>query len=129
MEACVSKVELPPGSEVLADKGYYGEPNEEMLKSKGLKSRIQCKAVRGKPLSHWAKKRNKAISKTRYKVERIFGGIKLWFKSGYSRYVGTVKTHSQHVLEAISFNLKICLNLKIQLNEAFVSILKMLKLD
>lgn len=114
MEACVSKIELPSGSEVLADKGYYGKPNEEMLKSKNLKPRIQSKAVRGKKLGFWAKQRNKLISKSRYKVERIFGGIKLWFKSGYSRYIGEVKTHSQHVLEAISYNLKICLNLKVQ---------------
>ena len=112
--SCLSKVELPPRSEVLADKGYYGSPSEEILKKKGLKSRIQSKAVRGKPLSYWSKKRNKVISKERYKIERIFGGIKRWFKSGYSRYLGTMKTHSQHVIEAISYNLKISLNLEMQ---------------
>ncbi len=53
------------------------------------------------------KKRNKILSKTRYKVERIFGGIKKWFKSGLCRYIGEVKTHGQHVLEAICYNIKI----------------------
>ena len=117
MENCLSKVELPSRSEVLADKGYYGEPNEEILKDKNLRSRIQSKAVRGKPLSYWSKKRNKLIGKERYNVERIFGGIKRWFNSGYSRYVGKLKTHSQHVIEAISYNLKISLNLRIQPQE------------
>ena len=114
LESCLSKVDLPPRSEVLADKGYYGAPNEELLKAQGLKSRIQSKALRGNPLSYWSKKRNKQISKDRYKVERILAGIKRWFKSGYSRYLGELKTHSQHVIEAICYNLKISLNLVIQ---------------
>lgn len=107
MEKCLSKVELPPDSSVFADKGYYGKPNEEILKKRGLKSRIQNKAVKGKGLTYWEKQRNKLISKSRYKVERIFGGIKKWFRSGICRYVGLSKTHGQHVLEAIAYNLKI----------------------
>ena len=79
MEKCLSKVDLAYGSGILADKGYYGNPNEEILKKRELKSRIQSKAVRGKALTYWEKERNKLISKSRYKVERIFGGIKKWF--------------------------------------------------
>ncbi len=41
--------------------------------------------------------------KVGYKVERIFGGIKRWFKSGFCRYVVLTKTHGQHVLEAICY--------------------------
>lgn len=91
MEKCLSKVKLPRGSSVLADKGYFGKPNEEMLKKKGLKSKIQTKALKNKPLTYWEKQRNKLISKSRYKVERIFGGIKKWFKSGICRYVVFVR--------------------------------------
>lgn len=107
MEKCLSKVKLPRGSSVFADKGYYGKPNEEILKQRGLKSRIQGKSVKGKGLTYWSKQRNKLISKSRYKIERIFGGIKKWFRSGICRYVGLSKTHGQHVLEAIAYNLKI----------------------
>ena len=107
MEKCLSKVDLPPGSNILADKGYYGKPNNEILEKRGFKSKIQGKAVRGKALTYWEKQRNKIISKSRYKIERIFGGIKKWFKSGICRYVGLIKTHGQHVLEALAYNLKI----------------------
>jgi IS5 family transposase len=107
LEKCISKASLSKGSKILADKGYFGQPNEEILKKRGLKSMIQKKAVRGKALTYWEKERNKIISKTRYRVERIFGGIKRWFKSGICRYVGLLKTHGQHVLEAIAYNLKI----------------------
>ena len=48
---------------------------------------------------------NKLISKQRYKVERTCGGMKRWFGAGKARYVGLSKTHSQHVLEAIAYNL------------------------
>jgi len=107
LESCLAQNNIPKGSEVLGDKGYFGEPNREVLAKMGLKDRIQRKAVRGKPLTYWEKLRNKLISKDRYKVERVFGGIKKWFKSGICRYVGLDKTHSQHVIEAIAYNLKI----------------------
>ena len=48
---------------------------------------------------------NSIIGKRRYKVERVFGSIKRWFKANGARYVGKAKTHSQHVLEALSYNL------------------------
>ena len=107
MEKCLEKAKLPPKTRVYADKGYYGEPNSEILSIKGYKDGIQRKNVRGKKLKEREKRRNILISKVRYKVERIFGGIKKWFKSGICRYVGKVKTHGQHVLEAISYNIKI----------------------
>lgn len=107
LEKCLAESGLPPGSEVLGDKGYFGEPNRKVLLKMGLKDRIQRKAVRGKALTYWEKLRNKLISKDRYKIERVFAGIKKWFKSGICRYVGLSKTHSQHVLEAIAYNLKV----------------------
>ena len=58
---------------------------------KGYKDGIQRKYVRGKKLKEREKRRNILISKVMYKVERIFGGIKKWFKSGICRYVGKVK--------------------------------------
>jgi len=45
------------------------------------------------------------VSKTRYKVERVFGNIKRWFRSAGARYIGLEKTHTQHVMEAIAYNL------------------------
>ena len=105
MEACLDQVCLPARSRILADKGYCSSKNEELLKSRGLRSGIQKKARRNRPLSKWEKSYNRYISRSRYKIERVFGSIKRWFGRLEARYVGLSKTHNQHVLEAIAYNL------------------------
>jgi transposase, IS5 family len=102
---CLNKVKLPPRSRVLADKGYCSQANEVLLHSKGLRSGIQRKAYRNMPLTRWAKCYNKLVGRDRYKIERVFGSIKRWFGGLTARYVGLVKTHGQHVLEAMAYNL------------------------
>jgi len=96
---------LEEGARVLADKGYSSQSNREGLKAKNLKSGIMHKAAKKKPLGEWQTKFNKAISKTRFKIERTFGGIKLWFNAGKCRYIGRNKTHSQHLMESIAYNI------------------------
>lgn len=88
------------------DKGYRVKAVETFLKEKGVKSRIQYKAARSHPLSAWQQVFNKLVSKKRFAVERTFGSIKKWFKTGICRYMGLEKTHAQHVMEAIAYNLK-----------------------
>jgi IS5 family transposase len=39
-------------------------------------------------------------------VERTFGSKIRWFKAGVAKYIGEAKTHGQHVLECIAYNLK-----------------------
>ena len=90
---------------VFTDKGYKVPDNDKLLKEKGIKNRIQHKAYRNRPLTKWQKTFNKLISKQRYVVERTFGGMKRWFGAGRARYKGLEKTHAQHVLEAIAYNL------------------------
>ena len=90
---------------ILGDKGFKVPDNDKLLKEEGIKNRIQHKAYRNKPLTEWEIYFDKLISKQKYKVERIFGGMKRWFGAGKARYVGIAKTHSQHVLEAIAYNL------------------------
>lgn len=100
-----NKLDLKPGSRLYADKDYSGLPNETLLKKKNLKSGIQKKATRKHPLSSTAKRFDKLVAKTRYKVERVFGSIKSWFRSGKACYIGLDKMHTQHVMEAIAYNL------------------------
>jgi len=38
-------------------------------------------------------------------VERTFGSMRRWFRCGVARYIGLAKTHTQHLLEAIAYNL------------------------
>ncbi len=101
----LDKVDLPPGGEVLADKGYYSQANKTMLRERGLRPRIQYKRSRGEKAKPWQSRYNREVGKRRYKVERVFGSIKGWFGTGKARYVGMAKMHTQHVLEAIGYNL------------------------
>jgi IS5 family transposase len=45
------------------------------------------------------------IGKTRFKVERTFGGMKRWFSGGVSKYRGITKMHTQNLMEAMCYNL------------------------
>ena len=113
----IDKIPKYQRKEVMGDKGYKSKSNDAFLKSKGSKSRIMQKGYRNTRLSIWQKRYNKAISKTRWVVERTFGGMVRWFRAGVTRLKGRQKVHTQHVLEAIAYNLKrspglLCLNAK-----------------
>lgn len=97
--------DLPEDIALKADKGYQSEKNAQLLKDRKLKNHILKKAKKNKPLSCWEKRFNKLVGKTRFKVERTFGGIKLWFGGGVARYRGINKMHSQNLIEALCYNL------------------------
>ena len=101
----VSKAKLKKGSRVRADKGYSSKSNRDYLKDNQLKDGIMHKAARNKSLTSHQQTFNKIVSKVRYKIERTFGGTQRWFKTGIARYVGKAKTHTQHIMEAIAYNL------------------------
>lgn len=105
LEDVVTRSGVEKGSRVRADKGYSSEGNRNYLKKNGLKDGIMYRAVRNKPLTAHQVKFNKIVGQTRFKVERTFGGIARWFKTGIARYVGKDKTHTQHLMEAIAYNL------------------------
>jgi IS5 family transposase len=85
------------------------EDNNTLLKSpvknRKVKNRVQHKAFKNKPLTELQKQYNRLISKKRWVVERTFGGMRRWFRTGLARYVGLAKTHTQPLLEAIAYNL------------------------
>ncbi len=105
LEEVIDSADLPENIAFKADKGYQSKKNNELLKNKKLKNHILKKAKKNIPLTKWEKRFNKLISKTRFKVERTFGGIKLWFDGGTARYRGIKKTHTQNLMEAMCYNL------------------------
>lgn len=101
----VSKSKLKKGARVKADKGYASAANRQSLKDQGFKDNIMHKATKSKALTVWQIKFNQIISKTRYKAERTIGSMKRWFRAATARYIGLSKTHTQHLMEAIAYNL------------------------
>jgi IS5 family transposase len=63
------------------------------------------KAVRNKKLTAHQLRFNKLVSRIRYRAERTFGGMRRWFCAGTARYLGLAKTHTQHLMEAVAYNL------------------------
>ncbi len=105
-EELINKANLPKKARIHADKAYKSKKNNDILEKKGLKNGIQYKGVRGRKLTEREIQFNKLVSKSRYVVERTFGSQVRWFGAGTARYVGTKRTHGQHVLESIAYNLK-----------------------
>lgn len=105
LEEVLDSASLPENICLKADKGYQSEKNARLLKQRKLKNHILKKAKKNTPLTSWEKKFNKIIGKTRFKVERTFGGIKRWFLGGVARYRGIAKMHTQNIMEAVCYNL------------------------
>jgi len=105
LQEVLATADLPERIPVFADKGYASEENRTKLFRMKLADRIQRKASKGKALKSWEKQLNQIIGRTRYKIERVFGSIKRWFSAGLARYRGIEKMHTQHLLQAMAYNL------------------------
>lgn len=105
----LDSIDLPANCEVLADKGYCSQENEDMLKDKKLVSRIMRKKKKKQEMPPETKAFNHAISKQRYRIERSFGSLKKHFGWSRSIYMGLQKTRDYLIMGAIAFNLKRCL--------------------
>lgn len=105
LEEVLDAADLPEDIPLKADKGYQSKKNNELLKQRKLKNHILKKAYKNKPLKESEKRFNKLIGRTRFKVERTFGGIKRWFNGGVARYRGIKKMHTQNLMEAMCYNL------------------------
>lgn len=105
LEDVLKEVELAEGTPFYGDKGYKSVKNDGILADKKLKNRILMKAKKGTPLKASQQRFNKLCGKIRFKVERTFGSIKLWFNSTKARYRGLTKMHTQNIMEAMAYNL------------------------
>lgn len=105
-ENLIEKADLPQKARVFADKAYKSAKHDNLLKDKGLKNGVHFKKNKNTKLTKWQTTFNNLVSKHRYTVERTFGSNVLWFKAGTAKYIGMVKTHAQHILESIAYNLK-----------------------
>ena len=91
---------------VYADSGYMGAPVEEKLATKGVTGRIMKHRVRNQAeLSDKDKRRNRRISRVRYRVEHIFGAVKQ-FGGKITRYVGKARNTAKVGLQLLYYNMK-----------------------
>ena len=76
------------GQELYADSAYTGEPIDNMLKEKGIIPQVIERAFKGKPLTDEQKESNRIKSKTRCRVEHIFGFVTNSMNDFYIQSIG-----------------------------------------
>jgi IS5 family transposase len=74
--------------EFYADSAYIGAPVEQTLKSKEIVPKIIKRAFKNKPLTEEQKRINNLMSKTRSRVEHVFGFITQNMNDFYTHVIG-----------------------------------------
>lgn len=93
------------GQPMNADSAYTGEPIADLLKKKHIKGIINEKGYKGHPLTEEQKENNRIKSKTRARVEHIFGFIHNSMNRIYIRTIGIKRARSAIGLINLTYNL------------------------
>jgi IS5 family transposase len=111
MEDVIKEGKIRPGTNVLADKGYACNGNDEILKKRRLNNLIMFKGARGHPLTEEKKECNRLAGQIRFRIEQTFGTLKRMYRFSRMRYLGLKKCLMEFQLKAMAFNLKKAVNL------------------
>lgn len=87
------------GETVYRDKGYFGTIPFASI------DKTMHRAVRGSELSEKDKRRNRAISRTRSRVERPFAVIKRVFHDGHVMVTTHLRAHAKNLVSCFCYNL------------------------
>ena len=94
------------GQPMYGDSAYRSEEIEEVLKKRNMKSRIHEKGYRNHPLTKTQKKRNRTKSKTRARIEHVFGFMENTMKITRLRAIG--KQRIEGIIGLINLTYNIC---------------------
>lgn len=93
------------GQSLYADSAYTGEKQEKVIKKYCLKNQVHEKGYRGKPLTDKQKAKNKIKSKTRVRVEHVFGFMEQSMNGLALKSVGIVRATGIIGLINLTYNL------------------------
>lgn len=93
------------GQSLYADSAYRSEEIEAMLKKKEMDSQVHEKGYRNNPLTEEQKENNKVKSKTRARVEHIYGFIENSMNGSYIRSIGMKRAVTIIGLMNITYNM------------------------
>lgn len=96
---------------VYADKAYASTKRRKRLREAGIGDCVMYPAQAGRKQPAWQKHLNTLWSKTRCRIEKIFGHMKRTQKLLRARYIGQVKTLTQMSFVAMAYNLVRALSL------------------
>lgn len=90
---------------IFADSAYRSKTIEEQLAEMGIESRISKKGSRNHPLNDEEKSWNKLVSKTRCRVEHVFGMMTMIMDAMRIRCIGFVRAKSIIGLNNLVYNI------------------------
>jgi IS5 family transposase len=91
---------------------YSGNPIAEILKERNIRNRIHEKGYRKRPLTKIQMERNRKKSRTRARVEHVFGCIESSFKGFFIRSIGIIRARVMIGLTNLCYNIRRYLVLK-----------------
>lgn len=91
--------------DVWADSAYRSAEHEQMLAKHGFRGHVQRKGYRNRPLTKWEKRGNRTRSRTRSRVEHVFGVMRQRAGDTTMRCIGIVRATGTIGLRNLAYNL------------------------
>jgi len=98
--------------ELYADSAYTGEDQEKVITKKKMKNKVHEKGYRNKPLTEKQKDENTEKSRTRARVEHIFGFVENSMNGSIIRTIGKVRAEAKIGMMNLVYNVFRCVQLK-----------------
>jgi IS5 family transposase len=92
--------------DVFADSAYRSAEIEQKLTARGLRSRICVRGRRGRPLSKAAQAANRAKSRTRARIEHVFGAQQTASGGRLLQTIGIVRARVKIGLQNLAYNIR-----------------------
>jgi len=105
--------EKDEGQPLYADSAYTGEDQETVYKKKKVINKINEKGYRNKPLTEEQKANNKEKSRTRARVEHLFGFVENSMHGSIVRTIGIARAKAKIGMINLTYNICRCTQLKI----------------
>jgi len=97
--------ESDTGQDLYADSAYTGEKQEQTISKYGMKNQVIEKGYRNKPLTEEQKAGNRHKSKTRARVEHVFGFMEQSMNGLFIKCVGITRANGIVGLINLTYNL------------------------
>lgn len=104
LEALLDK-STDEGQPMHGDSAYVGKEQEQAIGKAGMKNHVHEKGYRNKPLDDAQKASNRTKSKTRARVEHIFGFMEMSMNGMYLHVIGKARVHAMNGLVNITYNM------------------------
>ena len=105
--------EKDEGQPFYADSAYTGEEQEKVYKKKKVINKVIEKGYRNKPLTDEQKANNKEKSRTRARVEHLFGFVENSMNGSFVRTIGLTRAEAKIGMMNLTYNICRCVQLKL----------------